>query len=261
MSRPDSAAAVRIACGQFCATPNPAANLASCTKLAQLAAAGGARALFLPEASDYISRSAGETLSLCQPAASSEFVLGLRALAQQHGMAIIAGIHTPPASASASSSGRVRNTCVYISEEGAVAAAYDKVHLFDIDLPACGICFDLRFPEPARWLVARGAQLLCYPSAFTVPTGRAHWELLLRARAVEGQVWVVAPAQVGRHTEGRRSWGGACVVDPWGEVRGRCRAWDELDEEVCLVDVDLEVLRRVRRECPLRRREDVYPAI
>jgi predicted amidohydrolase len=283
---------VRIACAQFRATHSPGANLAACTRLAALAARGGARALFLPEASDYISRSASETLDLMSSPETAAFVPGLKSLARQHSLAIIAGIHTP-----SSSPERVRNTCVYITPSGDLEHSYNKLHLFDIALPTVTlresdttepgrqllepfetpfgrlglqICFDLRFPEPARWLVNRGAQVLTYPSAFTVPTGRAHWELLLRARAVEGQCWVVAPAQMGSHNEKRRSWGEALVVDPWGTVVGRCRSVDNVGEsglegeegetleEVCFADVDLGMVERVRRECPLRRRNDVY---
>jgi predicted amidohydrolase len=177
----------------------------------------------------------------------------------------------------------VYNTSIYISSSGELTHRYDKLHLFDISLPTVRlhesattqpgsaltppfptpfgslgmqICFDLRFPEAARALVARGAQVIAYPSAFTVPTGRAHWELLLRARAVETQCWVVAAAQGGRHNEKRVSWGGACVVDPWGTVVARCKDGGEEagEPELCVADIDLGMVERVRKECPLRRR-------
>jgi len=271
-----------IACGQFCATHDASANLAACQRLFQLAVSRGAKLLFLPEASDYISRSPNETLELCTDVNASPFVLGLRRSAKTHSLPIVAGIHEPSGHAH-----QVRNTCIYISSTGEISHSYQKLHLFDVKTPevtltesittAAGnefclpfatpagilglqICFDVRFPEGARWLVNRGAEILTYPSAFTVPTGRAHWELLLRARAVETQSWVVAPAQAGAHNEKRSSWGGACVIDPWGTVVARCKNGDEaVGEDVCFAEVDLAVGRRVAGECVLRRRVWVTP--
>lgn len=266
-----------IACGQFCATHNISANLAACQRLLQRAVSHGAKILFLPEASDYISRTPAETLELCTAVETSPFVLGLQESAKTHSLPIVVGIHTPSGDA-----GKVHNSCIYISASGGISHSYQKLHLFDVAIPGatltesattvagnkfCApfatpagllglqICFDVRFPEAARWLANRGAELLTYPSAFTVPTGRAHWELLLRARAVEAQCWVVAPAQAGAHSEKRSSWGGACVIDPWGTVVARCSEGEGAgDEELCFAEVDLEVGRRIGRECVLRRR-------
>lgn len=128
-------------------------------------------------------------------------------------------------------------------------------------------CFDVRFPEISLALRNRGAEILTYPSAFTVPTGEAHWEVLLRARAVETQCWVVAAAQVGLHDvrggKERRSWGHSMVVDPWGRVvvdlGGGERENGGVGVEV--VDVDLEVVGKARRQIVLERRTDVYPEI
>lgn len=204
---------------------------------------------------------------------------------------------------------KINNTLLYIDEEGTISHHYTKLHLFDVDLSSSTppgptltesatvspghsltppiptpigplgllICFDLRFPEPALALRARGAQILTYPSAFTVPTGRAHWEVLLRARAIETQCWVIAAAQVGRHDEGgkRRSWGHGVVIDPWGRVvldlggeegDGGERVGEQVfDEElgvrVGFAEIDLGVVEKVRREVPLVRRTDVYPEI
>lgn len=144
-----------------------------------------------------------------------------------------------------------------LGESATTEAGGEFTPPFETPFGALGmqICFDLRFPEAARWLVNRGAQVLSYPSAFTVPTGRAHWELLLRARAVEGQCWVVAAAQGGWHNSRRASWGQACVVDPWGAVVAQCLGGEEAgEEEVCFADVDLAMVERVRSEVPLRRR-------
>ncbi len=131
------------------------------------------------------------------------------------------------------------------------------------------ICFDLRFPEPSLSLKRLGAHTIVYPSAFTVPTGKLHWEVLLRARAIETQCWVIAAAQCGRHNEKRVSYGDTIVVNPRGEVKGRLNRVIDADGEkegsrepdLLVVDIDLEVGERVRREMPLLRRTDVYPEV
>jgi predicted amidohydrolase len=285
-------------------------NLAQCRSLIRKASSAGASVLFLPEASDYIGSNASETISLCQPITTSPFVLGLQKEAAHHRLPINVGIHEP-ASANASSSTsdspdspestkKVQNTLIWIDASGTITHRYQKLHLFDVEirdgpilkesnsvrkgpclidpfptpLGQLGllICFDLRFPEPSLALRNRGAQILTYPSAFTVPTGKAHWEVLLRARAIETQSYVVAAAQVGCHDgEGgkRRSYGHGMIVDPWGRVVAELGGEGEeegsgkgLDVgEIAVAEVDLEGLERVRREMPLLRRTDVYPEI
>jgi predicted amidohydrolase len=167
----------------------------------------------------------------------------------------------------------IRNTSVLLGPDGALLAAYRKIHLFDIDLPGMEdlkeskavrpgidivvadapigslgltICYDLRFPELYRELARRGARVLCVPAAFTERTGKAHWELLLRARAVENLAWVFAPAQVGQHGGGRVSYGHAMIVDPWGTVIAQVSH----GEGVALADLDFERQDRIRRELP-----------
>jgi predicted amidohydrolase len=170
---------------------------------------------------------------------------------------------------------RVFNTSVLISPEGELEAVYRKIHLFDVDLGASGggvyresafiapgrevvvaqtpeaviglsVCYDLRFPELYRALAARGAQILAVPSAFTRETGKDHWEVLLRARAIENQAFVLAPAQCGRHSETRASHGRSLVVDPWGVVLAQ--AGDR--PCVVLAECDLGELARVRASLP-----------
>ena len=133
------------------------------------------------------------------------------------------------------------------------------------------ICFDLRFPEPSLHLRRLGADVLLYPSAFTVPTGKLHWEALLRARAIENQCWVVASAQCGRHNEKRVSWGDAMVVGPDGRVAGRLSAVNDAEAErevvreveILVVDLDAKRIQEVRRSIPVEglRRTDVYPVV
>ncbi|NWY07796.1 NIT1 amidase, partial [Nothoprocta ornata] len=170
---------------------------------------------------------------------------------------------------------------------GRRAATYRKAHLCDVELegrvsmressftnagaeivppvstPAgklgLAVCYDLRFPELAQTLRRAGADILTYPSAFTMPTGSAHWEVLLRARAIESQCYVVAAAQTGRHNEQRTSYGHSLVVDPWGTVVAQCRD----GPGVCYAEIDLEYLQRVRREMPVQshRRPELYGTV
>jgi predicted amidohydrolase len=248
------------------------------------------QALFLPEASDYIAPTAAETISLVQPAATSPFVLGLRSAARAVSLPISVGIHEP-----SSTSNRIKNTLLWIDADGEIAHRYQKLHLFDVEIKdgpilkesnsvepgpeipevfesALGkvgsmICFDLRFMEISLALRKRGAQVLLYPSAFTVQTGIAHWSTLLRARAIETQSYVVAAAQCGMHNEAgtRRSYGHSVIVDPWGnivaELGGAAEDGSWKGPEIALADIDLEYLEKVRREMPLLRRTDVYPEI
>ncbi len=175
------------------------------------------------------------------------------------------------------SPGKCRNTSVLFDPDGARAAVYRKLHLFDVDVSekvrfresatveggrdvvvaetpfarlGLSICYDLRFPELYLELVGRGAEVLTVPSAFTLTTGKDHWEVLLRARAIESQCWLVAPAQHGRHDDDglRESWGHSMIVDPWGQVV----AMVPDGTGVALAEIDLERLRRVRRSIPVR---------
>lgn len=216
---------------------------------------------------------------------------GLCAAAEQHSVAVHVGIHaTSPTSA------RLLNRAVYISPSGIVddAHSYSKLHVFDygalkesstvqpgsaLTPPFASpvgrigslICFDVRFPEVGTALAqpsssstwfSSPAEILTYPSAFTVRTGLAHWEALLRSRAIETQSWVIAAAQVGKHNEKRASYGRSLVVDPWGEVKlllkGVKNAEGEAEDgavgDIGFVELDLGVVKRVRSEMPLLRR-------
>ncbi|PLB46747.1 carbon-nitrogen hydrolase [Aspergillus steynii IBT 23096] len=273
---------VIAAVGQLCSTASMTANLAQCQTLVRKAVAAGAKALFLPEASDYIGSSAAESVSLVRSVQESEFVLGLQKEARQANLHINVGIHEP------APDGRVKNTLVWIDEKGVISQRYQKIHLFDVDIKdgpvlkesssvekgmeivppfetpvgrvGLSICFDLRFPEISLALKRQNAQVITYPSAFTVPTGRAHWETLLRARAIETQSYVIAAAQAGPHNEKRRSYGHSLIVNPWGEIVAQLG--DEYQEpQIAVADIDFDLLTKVRREMPLLRRTDVYPEV
>ncbi|EXJ79455.1 hypothetical protein A1O3_08957 [Capronia epimyces CBS 606.96] len=269
-------------------------NLAQCQKLVKKAVDAGAKALFLPEASDYIASSATESVGLCQDVSKSLFVRGLQQAARDNSLLINVGIHEP----TDPPSDRIKNTLIWIDKEGEIAHRYQKLHVFDIDLRPNGprlkesdsvqpgneivppyptvlgklgslICFDLRFPEPALRLRRQGAEALLYPSAFTVPTGKLHWEILLRSRAIETQSWVIAAAQCGRHNEKRVSYGDSIVISPNGHIVGRLDHVEDLDKEkvdtrepdMLTVDIDSKAVDEVRRGIPLLRRTDVYPEI
>lgn len=274
-----------VAVGQLTSTASMANNLRQCQILVKKAVQVGAKALFLPEATDYISSSASENLSLCKSVQGSEFVKGLQEEARRAMLPIHVGVHEP-----SQSSQRIKNTVLWINEQGEIAHRYQKIHLFDVDIKngpvlkesesvepgskiekpfeltevgkvGSTICFDLRFPEIALSLRHLGAEIITYPSAFTVPTGQAHWEVLLRARAIETQSYVIAAAQVGRHNEKRVSYGHSMIIDPWGRVLASLGG-DQADEpEIATAVIDLELLKKVRAEVPLRRRTDVYPEV
>lgn len=168
---------------------------------------------------------------------------------------------------------RPYNTSVLMDPKGALAASYRKVHLFDVSLPdgttlresaatspggdevttevegvrfGLSVCYDVRFPELYRRLVHQGSRVVTVPSAFTVTTGKDHWHTLLRARAIENQVYVLAPAQYGKHPRGRQTYGKSLVVDPWGEVIAQCSE----GEGMALARLDFEYQDRVRNSLP-----------
>ncbi len=182
---------------------------------------------------------------------------GLQHEALHARLPINVGIHEP-----ATGGKRVKNTLIWIDEGGVITHRYQKLHLFDVEIkdgpslkesnsvePGSSIlppfptvlgsmglmiCFDLRFPALSTRIRDLGAQILTYPSAFTVPTGKVHWETLLRARAIETQSYVIAAAQVGSHNEKRRSWGHSMIVDPWGRIVAEASGFDEVRHSLAL---------------------------
>ncbi|CAG7939175.1 unnamed protein product [Penicillium salamii] len=273
---------VLAAVGQICSTASITANLAQCRLLVQKAAAAGAKVLFLPEAADYIASSADQSYSLAQSKERESFVSTLQQDAAQQKLHINVGIHE------VASESRLKNSLIWIDDQGAIIQNYQKVHLFDVDIKdgpclkestnvqpgpqlpkpfdtpigrvGLSICFDLRFPEISLALRRQNAEIITYPSAFTVPTGKAHWEPLLRARAIETQSYVIAAAQAGPHNEKRRSYGHSLIINPWGEVVASLG--DEHQEpQIATADIDLNLVAKIRREMPLLRRNDLYPEL
>ena len=267
---------LRVACVQLNTRADVAENVAAATALVERAVAAGARLVALPETWAYKGPRAG-ILTHAEPLDGPSGT-ALATLAARHGVFVLAGSHYEPTP----DPDRAYNTAVLFGPDGAVRAVYRKIHLFDavsagttyresdellpgdalvtaeIDGLTVGltICYDLRFPELYRALALRGAQVLLVPAAFTAFTGAAHWEVLLRARAVENGCFVVAPDQVGEHLPGRECFGHSMIVDPWGVKLA------EVDSGVgvCVADLDPARLDEVRAQIPslAGRRPDVY---
>jgi deaminated glutathione amidase len=251
---------MKIAAVQMTSGHDVAANLEQARGLLEEAAAGGARLAALPENFSFIGLKDADKRAVAEADGEGAVQRFLGESARRLRLWIVGG--TVPLRADGD--GRVAAACLVFNSEGERVARYDKIHLFDVDIPgraesyresahvAAGsaaqvldtpvgrlglsVCYDVRFPELYRALSAAGAQLLAVPSAFTSPTGRAHWETLLRARAIENLCYVVAPAQSGIHPSGRETYGDSMIVDYWGRVlqrlpRGRGCALAEIDLE------------------------------
>jgi deaminated glutathione amidase len=251
---------------QMVSAPELAANLAAAGRLIAGAAAAGARLAALPENFYLIGAHEGDKVKLRERDGAGPIQDFLAAAAAKHRIWLIGG--TAPIECGEND--RILSACLVFDDGGRRVARYDKMHLFRfdggderydesrtlqpgaapvaLDSPfgrlALSICYDVRFPELYRGLGQ--FDVMFVPSAFTVPTGRAHWEILLRARAVENQAYVVAPAQGGLHASGRRTYGHTMVVDPWGEVL----AQRPEGEGVVLADLDTDRIRQVRGALP-----------
>jgi predicted amidohydrolase len=259
----------RIALFQSTTGIEPSANARALEKAIADAAAGGAEMLFTPEMSGLLDRDSARAASNRRTEDEDEVLAACREAAQRHGIWLHLG-----SLAVLSDDGKVANRGFVIDREGAIRARYDKIHLFDVDLPTgeswresstyssgkgvvlvdgtpvgklgLTICYDLRFPGLFARLAEAGADLISVPAAFTVPTGKAHWHVLLRARAIEAGLFVVAAAQVGTHEDGRQTFGHSLVADPWGDV-----LLDMGDQPgVAFADIDLKRISDVRARIP-----------
>lgn len=265
----------RLAVGQMCSTNDVEANFATCASLAKQAKEAGCHILCLPECFAFIGVAGSDALDVMEPL-DGPLMARYRALARDHGLWLSLGGFAEPSPAP-----RKRyNAHVVVDASGSIRAAYRKIHLFDVDMGdvngpvlmesrhaepgeevvACDspvgrlgatVCYDLRFPELyAKLRHDLRAEVMLVPSAFTRPTGEAHWETLLRARAIETQSYVVAAAQAGAHSEGRASYGHAVVVDPWGKVVAKLEDPDE-GVGIAVADIDLAYVEEVRARIPV----------
>ena len=259
------AAAVQMASG-----PQVDANLLEAGRLVAQAAEAGARLVVLPENFAFLGARERDKLAVREAEGEGPIQAFLSQQAARHGIWLVGGT-VPLATADPS---RVRAACLLYGPDGKAVARYDKMHLFDVEVPDSGerytesetiepgdgpvvaetplgrvglaVCYDLRFPELFRAMVDRGMELLAVPSAFTAVTGRAHWELLVRARAVENQCHVIAAAQGGYHVDGRETHGDSMIVDPWGTVLGRLPR----GAGIVVADLDPERTREIRGRFP-----------
>ena len=257
---------MKIAALQMVSSPDLATNLATARRLLESAAAQGAQLAALPEYFCLMGHQDTDKLAFAETPGHGPIQAMLAQAARELKLWIIGG--TLPMKAETAD--RVRNTTLVFAPTGDVVARYDKIHLFAYDngresydearvlepgsqpttfdaegvRTGLSVCYDLRFPELYRSY--NPCELIAVPAAFTYTTGEKHWELLLRARAIENQCYVIAPAQGGKHENGRRTWGHSMIVDPWGEVLAVLPE----GEGVVLADVDATRLAQVRQQLP-----------
>jgi predicted amidohydrolase len=263
---------LRIGLVQMTSGIDPEANRRHLETAVAILAQRGASLIFTPEMSGLLDRRSARLMSAARDEEADAVLAAMRAAARHHGIAIAIG----SLAVRGGTDDRLANRSFLIGPDGEVLARYDKLHLFDVDLPdgeryresasfaqgdravvadvagvrlGLSVCYDLRFPSLYAALAQAGAEVIAVPAAFTVPTGRAHWEVLLRARAIETGCFVVAAAQTGQHEDGRETWGHSLVVDPWGEVL--------LDMErlpgTAALDIDLARVAEARARIPALR--------
>jgi predicted amidohydrolase len=248
--------------------PDVAANLATAERLVERAAGIGAELVMLPEAFAFLGPDADKQAMLEAVPGNGPVFTKCQSLAVRHKIHLVAGFHER-----SDVPGKAYNTCIHLDPRGELVGAYRKIHLFDVALAdgtklnesdrtvpgadlvvtdtalgplGLSICYDVRFPGLYQKLVDRGAVALAVPSAFTLSTGRDHWHVLLRARAIECQSYVLAAAQWGKHYGTRVSYGHALICDPWGCVVAECSD----GEGVAVADLDPAIVARARTELP-----------
>ena len=277
----------KVSAIQMVSTANIDENLNTAARLIAKAVEGGARLVLLPEVFAVLEGGPMRQFGEIEGDPEAQLQNFLSQQAGKHQVIIVGGTiplrSRPPngevSAAEIIESERVRSACLVFDESGAQIARYDKIHLFDVivndeqseysesrsyepgvDIVSVdtsvgnlglSICYDMRFPELYRALFQRGAELVTVPAAFTKVTGEAHWESLLRARAIENQCYVIAAGQGGRHSQTREAWGHSMIIDPWGTVL----AMVEEGEGVATAEINLEFVRNVRARMPIREQQ------
>jgi predicted amidohydrolase len=271
---------VRIALYQAQSGIDPSANAEKLIGAVREAAAGGAAMLFTPEMSGMLDRDRERAFGKARSEDEDEVLAAVRRTAAESSIWVHLG-----SLALKGEGGKLVNRGFVINDKGEIRARYDKIHLFDVDLPTgeswresamyeagkvavvvsdtpvgklgLTICYDLRFPALFERLSEAGADVISIPAAFTVPTGQAHWQVLMRARAIEAELFVVAAAQAGRHEDGRETYGHSLVVDPWGEVTLEM----EGEPGLAFAEIDLARIADVRSRIPVHQhRREIGPA-
>jgi nitrilase len=262
---------VRVAVMQMCSGQDREANLAVAAGLLEAAARAGAKLAVLPENFAFLGRDETARIAVAEPFGDGPAQAFLAERARTLGLWIVGG--TVPLLEPGESIPRAAS--LLYAADGSLVARYDKLHLFDVSLPegnegyresagtapgrnvvvansplgrlGLAVCYDVRFPELFRAMAEAGLEAISLPAAFTVPTGRAHWELLVRARAVENLSFVLAAAQWGTHEGGRNTWGDSMIVDYWGDVLGRRRE----GVGIVVADLDFEAQHALRSRFPV----------
>jgi len=260
---------VQLTALQMSSRPDPQDNLAIVARLLEQLPAARPQLVVLPEAFSCFGAGDRAQLVMAETYKDGEVQKQLAALAKKHGVYLVGG--TLPVKAGE----RFSAASMLFGPDGAILSRYDKIHLFDVDVAdntkeyreskwtqpgrevvttatdfgvvGMAVCYDLRFPELFRALRQAGSQIIVLPSAFTQVTGKAHWHTLVRARAIEQQVFIVAPGQVGEHANGRETFGHSIIVSPWGEIL----AEQELNEGVVSVSVDVADIDPIRKQMPV----------
>jgi deaminated glutathione amidase len=263
-----SARQFRAACIQLRCGDDIAENVRAVSELIRQAHKAGAQFVATPENTSLMAVDAGAKLALAKPEKDDLALCTLSAVAEELGIWLLIG--SLPIKLSDE---KTANRSYLIGRDGRITARYDKIHLFDVNLPngesyresntvsaggqavmadlpwgriGLSVCYDLRFPHLYRTLAKGGAEILSIPSAFTETTGKAHWHVLLRARAIENGCFVIAPAQGGRHANGRSTYGHSMIVGPWGDVLAEAG----VDPGFITTDIDLEQVAAVRARVP-----------
>ena len=258
----------RAACVQLRSSDDVAGNVAAASALIREAAAGGAAFIATPENTTLMAPDAGAKLEQSFDEAHDPALPAFRALAAELGVTLLIGSLAIKVSET-----KTANRSFLIDPRGAITARYSKIHLFDVDLPSgeqyresntvaggdsavladtqwgklgLTICYDMRFPQLYRALAMKGAFAFTVPSAFTETTGRAHWHVLLRARAIENGAFVIAPAQGGLHANGRHTYGHSLIIDPWGEILAEAGT----EPGVIYADIDPALSAAARAKIP-----------
>ncbi|KAK9684069.1 hypothetical protein RND81_10G184500 [Saponaria officinalis] len=263
---------VRVAVAQMTSVNDLATNFATCSRLVKEAAAAGAKLLAFPESFSFVGVAQGESVKIAETL-DGPIMQGYCNLARESQMWLSLGGFQEKGS----DDSHLCNTHVIVDDTGNIRSKYRKIHLFDVDVPGGAVykessyteagkdivavdspfgrlgltvCYDLRFPELYQRLrFEHQAQVLFVPSAFTKITGQAHWEILLRARAIETQCYVIAAAQAGRHNEKRESYGDSLIIDPWGTVVARLP--DKISTGIAVADIDFSFIDSVRMKMPI----------
>ena len=261
---------LRVACVQMRSGVEVAANIAATSDLIRDAAGQGAQLVATPEMTNLLDIRAGKARPKIVPEADDQTLAAMRALAAELGIWLLIG----SIAVTVEGEERLANRSVLIAPDGSVRARYDKIHMFDVEVGdgqsyresrayrpgeramlaetefgklGMTICYDVRFPHLYRKLAQAGVGILTIPAAFTRVTGEAHWHVLVRARAIETGSFVLAPAQGGKHEDGRETFGHSLIVSPWGEVLA-----EKADAEpgMILADLDLDAVAKARRRIP-----------